>query len=389
MIESNFNFQLDFENQKNHLLLNPRLNTDEKRQLFKLSEIAIQKLNLNSHVFIATSGSTQEKSASLKLVALSKKALLESARSVNSFLQVTSNDIWGQVLPLHHVGGFGIEARAFLSKSKVENLLDTKWNEHDFVERLRLRCISLTSLVPTQVFDIVKNNLIAPKSLRAIIVGGGSLSEHLYNKARELGWPLLPSFGMTECCSQIATAELKSLQANVFPKLKILDHVQCAIEADFLKVNSESLLTSYIQEIDNKIRIWDPKQSSWFKTEDKVEISDGFLIPLGREGDFIKIGAESTSLTRLRALFEKNILDNKFEIQSFALNSRESQRLENEIVLYGTKDVMDVKKLIDQFNLLVMPFERIREYICVENIPQTDLGKVQYKRIKKEQNKLT
>ena len=36
--------------------------------------------------------------------------------------------------------------------------------------------------------------------------GGGAVSDELYRDARALGWRVLPSYGMTECCSQVATA---------------------------------------------------------------------------------------------------------------------------------------------------------------------------------------
>lgn len=384
MIEMNFETEIDFETKKNHLLLNSRFNLSEKNQLSELAESAIQKLNLNSHVVMATSGSTQEKNSSLKLVALSKQALLESAQAVNSFLKVTSIDVWGQVLPIHHVGGFGIEARSFLTNSKVVNLLNSKWDVQDFVKKLEMTRVSLTSLVPTQVFDIVKNNLKAPSYLRAVIVGGGSLSENLYVKARELGWPLLPSFGMTECSSQIATAELSSLNSKIYPKLKTLDHVQTSTDGGFLKIKSNSLFTAYIQKFENHIQIWDPKENAWFKTEDRVEINDGYLTPLGRHGDFIKIGAESTSLSRLREIFEKIILVNKADIHNFALSIRNSLRLENEIVLYSSQDLNTIQALVNQFNQQVLPFEKIRELIKVESIPLSDLGKIQYKRFDNE-----
>ena len=42
------------------------------------------------------------------------------------------------------------------------------------------------------------------------MTGGGALDPSLYKQARDLGWPLLPSYGLTECGSQVATASLSS-----------------------------------------------------------------------------------------------------------------------------------------------------------------------------------
>ena len=70
----------------------------------------------------------------------------------------------------------------------------------------RRRMPRSSSLVPAQVLDLVRAGLRPPPVLRAIVVGGGAISAELYRDARALGWPVLPSYGMTECCSQIATA---------------------------------------------------------------------------------------------------------------------------------------------------------------------------------------
>jgi len=64
---------------------------------------------LQDHVLFQTSGSSGDP----KWIALSKSALLLSAACVNHHLRVDENSRWGLVLPLHHVGGFGVVARAF------------------------------------------------------------------------------------------------------------------------------------------------------------------------------------------------------------------------------------------------------------------------------------
>ena len=78
-------------------------------------------------------------------------------------------------------------------------------------QKLRLadRGVTHTSLVPTQVHDLVKADLRAPETLKAIVVGGGHLDAATGRLARTLGWPVLASYGMTEAASQIATQTLE------------------------------------------------------------------------------------------------------------------------------------------------------------------------------------
>src|SRR4051812_19531191 len=100
---------IDFLGPDSHLLLNPRLPDEERARLEQLVPA------LEAHIFIATSGS----SGAVKLVALSKQALLASAASVNEYFDATSRDVWGCVLPAFHVGGLGIFARAQLARGRV------------------------------------------------------------------------------------------------------------------------------------------------------------------------------------------------------------------------------------------------------------------------------
>ena len=55
----------------------------------------------------------------LKLVALSKEALLASAAAVNHRLGCAAARRWSCVLPTFHVGGLGIWARATISDGRV------------------------------------------------------------------------------------------------------------------------------------------------------------------------------------------------------------------------------------------------------------------------------
>src|ERR1035437_6785984 len=64
---------------------------------------------LEGHILFSTSGST----GAPKWIALSKDALLLSAMAVNAHLQIKDTSCWGLALPIHHVGGFGVVARAY------------------------------------------------------------------------------------------------------------------------------------------------------------------------------------------------------------------------------------------------------------------------------------
>lgn len=258
-----------------------------------ISELLLSRQNnlpdLPGHIWLLTSGTR-----SLKLIALSKAAVLHSARSVNQHLSVSHKDRWGLCLAPFHIAGLSILARAYVSSSTVFSF-HSKWNIANFVDFLKEHQVSISSLVPAQVYDIVQTKTLAPKSLRLVVIGGGALSPLLYQSARKLGWPILPSYGLTECSSQVATAKLSSLKYFHFPKLQILDHVQVKISAQGkIALKSNSLLTGTINLSHlKKFKFHSILKSNWYCTEDQgvkknqcLEISNpGSLKILGEKVD--------------------------------------------------------------------------------------------------------
>lgn len=377
---------INLSSEENVILLNPRFPKADYDKLYSLAETVQNELGLKSHVWIATSGSTADSVGATKLVALSKKALMASAAAVNGHLQATVTDVWTQVLPHFHVGGLGIEIRAELAGSRVVNALkDNKWDVHHFYKILTDEGCTLSALVPTQVYDLVANNLKAPKSMRAIVVGGGVFDLPLFEQARKLGWPVLPSYGMTETASQIATASLQSLESLEYPEIELLSHAQARTsEEGFLELQALSLFTCYAQNSEEGVRHWDPKIKGWFTSEDRGEVHGKALKILGRSKDYVKIGGEGTNVARLRAMLEQTALElNPHWPLHITLLDMPSERLGAEIHMATTLSQESAEKIADSYGEKVLPYEKIRKIHFVSEIPRTDLGKIQWSALRR------
>ena len=328
---------IDWTSRESHLLLNPRMPREERERLERAVPV------LERHIFVATSGTT----GAMKLVALSKDAVLASARAVNERLEARPNDIWCCVLPRFHVGGLGIYARAYLSGSRV---LEMEWDPDAFVQR----GATLASLVPAQVHDLVRANRQPPDAMRQILVGGGSFDPGLQRKARELGWPVLASYGSSECASTVAVENV------------VLSHLEARQDGDGrIALRGASLLTGYVFDNGNFV---DPKVDGWFLTEDFGEINGRTLRVIGRAADFVKIGGESVDLKRL-----DRILDEVRGQADAAIVAVPDDRLGSVIHLAATTDVTG---LVEAFNAQVLPFERVRGLHRVQQIPRSTLGKL-------------
>lgn len=336
---------IDWESSESHLLLNPRMPSTERQM------VETWRNELPAHLWLTTSGT----SGVLKLVALSKAAMLASAAAVNRRFASTGRDVWYSVLPPWHVGGLGIEARAYLSGASV---VHARWNPHEFAHDERM---TLSSLVPAHVSDLVEARLRAPRQLRAIVVGGGALREGLYDAAKALGWPVLPSYGMTESCSQVATA------AAGDRAMRLLDHVEARVEADGrLAFRGASLLTGYA----TASGFSDPKAADgWFVTEDLGTVEGEVLRVVGRRGSWVKIGGESVDLGRLDAILEG------IAGSAAAVVAVPDTRL-GHVIWLAVESGRDRNAIAEAFSERVFPFERPRAVRTVPRIPRSDLGKL-------------
>lgn len=340
------------------------------------TEIAAFKSLLNhasrwkAHVWLSTSGSCSQ-----KWVGLSKSALLASAQAVNTHLQSDKRDRWIKALPSFHVGGLGILARAHISGAAVSDYYEEcreKWQAKLFYDYLAQKKGTLTALVPAQLHDLIVLGFSPPASLRAVIIGGGAMPERLYAEALALRWPVLPSYGMTECASQIATASTCERQAA----LEILPHIAVREEEGRLCFKGSSLLTTYALFEGETVHFRDPKVDGWFTSDDRGSVNGKYLSVHGREDNVIKIGGESVDLDRLEGLMQSLRLKLSFQSE-VTLVATPHDRLGSVVSLaVEGEECPAIAQLIEHYNLAVLPFERIRERHFIPSFPRSALGKV-------------
>jgi O-succinylbenzoic acid--CoA ligase len=240
------------------------------------------------------------------------------------------------------------------------------------------------------VHDLVAAGFHSPPSLRAIVVGGARLEPALHAAARALGWPCLPSYGLTETCSQVATAALSSLATSEYPtELPVLSHAEIrADEGGRLSIRAASLLTCCAEFDGDDVRVWDPKRDGWLETDDTGRVSDAGVEVLGRMSEFVKVLGETVSLQRVeddvRRWAEGEGLRSSggFDLGVVGIPHA---RLGVELVAAlavgpdsgpGRREALAAS--LDAYGREeLLPFERIRRVAWVDAIPRTALGKVQ------------
>lgn len=338
------------------ILFNPQAHPEEIRSLFKIKN-NFAKNHPNDHLLISSSGSTQ-KPGDLKVFAFHKSSLLNSAERIVKYFNLTSSMNWGCVLPLFHVGGLGVLARAHLAQAKIFYLSWAEWS----VEWLVENNIQLLSLVPTQVFDIVNQKLQAPDHLRHVFVGGAALDPQIEMAARTLGWPLELTYGMTETASMIAL-KTPSGHFKTFPGVEIFErsghfYVQCNSKAVAQITLTDEIIS---QEVISDVEL-----------PDLIEMKDdGHFIILGRRDDQIKINGELVNLGRIRSM-----LPSEFGPFLDVVATPDDRKGYN-LVLVGEKiAAAQLRQIAQELNLNMKKFEKIDFIVTLKQFPRSALHKI-------------
>jgi o-succinylbenzoate---CoA ligase len=125
---------------------------------------------------------------------------------------------WLCPLPLSHVGGLMVLLRSVIAGTTA--VLDTAARA--------TRDVTIASLVPTQLGRLLEAGARPGPRLRVIMLGGAPADPTLLTRARDAGWPVAPTYGLTQACSAVTVAEPGDVETSGAP----LPGVQVAIAPD-------------------------------------------------------------------------------------------------------------------------------------------------------------
>lgn len=237
---------------------------------------------------VFTSGSTGKP----KGVVLSRAAFVASARSSEANLGWEEEDRWGLTMTLAHIGGLSVVTRALLARRAV--VLAAPFDARGLAEAVEKERITLLSVVPAMVRRLLDLDppWTPPASLRAMLIGGGPVSERMLAEGNERGVPLLPTYGLTETCSQVATARPGGRPATA--AAPPLPGVDVRVREGRIQVRGPMTMTAYFPE-DSSPRPF--TEDGWLDTGDLGEIDgEGRVVVRGRADDVVSTGGENVSL---------------------------------------------------------------------------------------------
>ncbi len=233
-------------------------------------------------LIISTSGSEGQ----ARGILLGNAQLDAAAAASNQRLPLRPGDLWLNCLPLYHIGGQSILWRCARAGAAV--LLHDGFAAEHVAADLASHPVTHISLVPAMLARLLDIGAMPPPSLRIAMIGGAALSQTLYQRAIAVGWPLYPSYGMSETAAQIATfdpADGQWTEGRV--GLPMPGH-ELRIDPDGrICIRGPQVMAGYLEG-------GGPSAEGWLTTSDFGQLDErGHLSILGRADDMLVSGGRN------------------------------------------------------------------------------------------------
>jgi O-succinylbenzoic acid--CoA ligase len=333
-------------------------------------------------VLLCSSGSAGR----VKIIPLTLRALLDHARAVCQHLKVTWHDAWLVCLPFYHIGGLSIAFRCLTSGA---SLVIAQSADPDGINRfIDKGDATIVSVVPTTLERMLAERewVPYPKTLRAIIVGGGPVSPGLLGRCPQA----YATYGLTEAGSTVTCARPgcrdyeRSTCGPPIPgvQVRILNSEGQEVkrgEAGEIVVRGPGEAHTYWGDSQAAAKTF---RSGWIHTGDVGHMDEtGFLIVEARRADLIVSGGENVYPAEIEAVLRQH--PRVTDVVVLPLD--DPQWGQSPAVLAVVSEGRPLQK-IHFYNFLEGKLARYkfpRKIVVVEKIPRLGNGKPDLKQVRK------
>lgn len=258
-------------------------------------------------IMVCSSGSAGR----VKVVPLTLRSLFDHAAAVCSHLNVTWRDSWVACLPFYHVGGLAIPFRCLSAGAAL--VISQTADPEDLNRLIDVDGATLISVVPTVLERMLnkRENTPYPKTLRAIITGGGPVPERLIDRCEQV----YPTYGLTEAGSMVTCArpgckiEERKTAGPPLPKtsVKIVDDAGREVkpgQTGQIMVRGPGMAFSFIADREASFQTF---KGNWIATGDVGHADgSGCLHVQARRSDVVLSGGENVYPAEIEAALRKH-----------------------------------------------------------------------------------
>ena len=244
--------------------------------------------------WLFTSGTTGVPRAAAVTGANFTASSLASARNLGGGAEAC----WLACLPLFHVGGLALLWR--VAEGGGRAVLHEGFLPERVLLDVEAEAVTHLSVVPTGMRRLLQLHAgPAPRSLRAVLVGGGPCPEALLGEARSRGWPVLQTYGLTEATSQVATERVG--EADGTTAGLALDGTKLRIEQGEIQVQGPTVMRGYAGDAEAAARAF--TADGWLRTGDLGALdAHGRLTVFARRTDLVVTGGENVYPAEVEAV---------------------------------------------------------------------------------------
>jgi O-succinylbenzoic acid--CoA ligase len=294
---------------------------------------------------------------------------------------------WLACMPLFHVGGLSIVVRSVLFGGPIR--LHSRFDAALVSDALDAGDIAGISLVPTMLSRLLdqRGPRPAPAGLQVLLLGGAAASPEVLARARLAGYPVCPTYGLTEATSQVATARPQCAGAarpapmlplpGVEVRIVVEGEDAAAGEPGEIVVGGPTVMQGYLN---------DPAATAlalrdgWLHTGDIGFLDDaGALHILDRRDDLIVSGGENVYPAEIEA-----VLVGHPSVAEAGVAAVPDADLGSRVVAWIVANdaaTVDSHVLAELCRARLAGFKRPREFRFVSALPRTAAGKLQRRRL--------
>jgi O-succinylbenzoic acid--CoA ligase len=237
--------------------------------------------------------------------------------------------------------------------------------------------VTLLSLVPPLLDRLLRDGFQPPSTLRAVLLGGAGCSPDLAERARQVGVPLLTSYGLTETGSQIAARRYSERhsplpqQGGCVSSGHPLADVEIKLVGERIAVRSPALLSGYVGVTTPVLDV-----DGWFVTSDRGALGpQGELYVLGRADSVIVTGGENVDPEEVERALRR--LPEVQDACVFGVPSAEfGQRVVAVVVPAKGAAPLQLETISVQLGPQLARFKLPRTLVITEALPITTAGKL-------------
>jgi O-succinylbenzoic acid--CoA ligase len=294
---------------------------------------------------------------------------------------------WLACMPLFHVGGLSILVRSVLFGGPVRLL--PRFDVAEVSAALDAGDVEGVSLVPTMLSRLLEHRADrpAPAGLRVLLLGGAAAAPELLARALAAGYPVCPTYGLTEAASQVASAPPPAAGATRPQPLLPLPGTELRIVADGrdvaageageILVRGPTVMQGYLHRPEDTARAL---RGGWLHTGDIGCLDhQGGLTVLDRRDDLIVSGGENVYPAEVEAA----LLEHP-SVADAGVAGMPDPDLGSRVVAWIVAvpgAAPDVESLRRHCRERLAGFKQPREFRRVAALPRNAAGKLQRRRL--------